>query len=228
MKKPFTRMNEETLYTLALTRIPGLGLIGAHRLLEAAGSASAIFLHTKELIESMPDFPKRLTHAFDCPDILRLCEAELQFAEKNKIRPLTPADADYPSRLRECDDAPLILFYRGNANLNSLHFISLVGTRHATEYGKGLCLRFMEELKELLPDAVIVSGLAYGIDIHAHRAALQCGFETIGVLAHGLDRIYPSVHRQTAAQMIHQGGLLTEFPSGTNPDRQTSSSATAS
>lgn len=102
MKKPFTRMNEETLYTLALTRIPGLGLIGAHRLLEAAGSASAIFLHTKELIESMPDFPKRLTHAFDCPDILRLCEAELQFAEKNKIRPLTPADADYPSRLREC------------------------------------------------------------------------------------------------------------------------------
>ena len=220
MKKPFTRMNEETLYTLALTRIPGLGLIGAHRLLEAAGSASAIFLHTKELIESMPDFPKRLTHAFDCPDILRLCEAELQFAEKNKIRPLTPADADSPSRLRECDDAPLILFYRGNANLNSLHFISLVGTRHATEYGKGLCLRFMEELKELLPDAVIVSGLAYGIDIHAHRAALQCGFETIGVLAHGLDRIYPSVHRQTAAQMIHQGGLLTEFPSGTNPDRQ--------
>lgn len=220
MKKPFTRMNEETLYTLALTRIPGLGLIGAHRLLAAAGSASAIFLHTKELIESMPDFPKRLTHAFDCPDILRLCEAELQFAEKNKIRPLTPADADYPSRLRECDDAPLILFYRGNANLNSLHFISLVGTRHATEYGKGLCLRFMEELKELLPDAVIVSGLAYGIDIHAHRAALQCGFETIGVLAHGLDRIYPSVHRQTAAQMIHQGGLLTEFPSGTNPDRQ--------
>lgn len=220
MKKPFTRMNEETLYTLALTRIPGLGLIGAHRLLAAAGSASAIFLHTKELIESMPDFPKRLTHSFDCPDILRLCEAELQFAEKNKIRPLTPADADYPSRLRECDDAPLILFYRGNANLNSLHFISLVGTRHATEYGKGLCLRFMEELKELLPDAVIVSGLAYGIDIHAHRAALQCGFETIGVLAHGLDRIYPSVHRQTAAQMIHQGGLLTEFPSGTNPDRQ--------
>ena len=220
MKKPFTRMNEKTLYTLALTRIPGLGLIGAHRLLEAAGSASAIFLHTKELIESMPDFPKRLTHSFDCPDILRLCEAELQFAEKNKIRPLTPADADYPSRLRECDDAPLILFYRGNANLNSLHFISLVGTRHATEYGKGLCLRFMEELKELLPDAVIVSGLAYGIDIHAHRAALQCGFETIGVLAHGLDRIYPSVHRQTAAQMIHQGGLLTEFPSGTNPDRQ--------
>lgn len=213
-------MNEETLYTLALTRIPGLGLIGAHRLLAVAGSASEIFLHTKELIQSMPDFPKRLTHAFECPETLRLCEAELQFAEKNQIRPLTAADPDYPSRLRECDDAPLLLFYRGTANLNSLHILSVVGTRHVTEYGKGLCLRFMEELKELLPDVVIVSGLAYGVDIHAHRAALQCRLDTIGVLAHGFDRIYPNVHRHTAAQMTHQGGLLTEYPSGTNPDRQ--------
>lgn len=213
-------MNEETLYTLALTRIPGLGLAGAHHLLQITGKASDIFLHTKELIQSTPNFPRRLTDAFNCPETLRLCEAELLFAEKNQIRALIAADTDYPSRLRECDDAPLVLFYRGTADLNSLHFISIVGTRNATEYGKELCQRFIGELKELLPDTIIVSGLAYGIDIHAHRAALQSGMETIGVLAHGLDRIYPNVHRHTATEMISHGGLLTEFPTGTNPDRQ--------
>ena len=112
------------------------------------------------------------------------------------------------------------MFYRGNARLDSLRVISIVGTRHATAYGEDLCNSFVRDLKELCPDVLIVSGLAYGIDIHAHRAALQYGFPTVGVLAHGLDRIYPAAHRKTAIAMMDQGGLLTEFMSGTNPDRQ--------
>lgn len=213
-------MKEEQLYSLALTRIPGLGLIGAHRLLDTVGSATTIFKEADHLSELAPGSSERLKEALHCPDILRLCEAELKFAEKNQIRCLTIQDEAYPSRLRECDDAPIVLFYRGNADLNRLHIINIVGTRHATEYGKDLCTHFLRDLSELLPDVLVVSGLAYGIDIHAHRAALQFGLDTVAVLAHGLDRIYPSVHRHTAVEMLEHGGLLTEFPSGTNADRQ--------
>ena len=213
-------MNEEVLYTLALTKIRGLGLIGARNLLQAVDGATELFRHAADLSRTIPGFPKRLVKAFNCPDTLRMCEAELQFAEKNRIRVLTERDEDYPSRLRECDDAPLVLFYRGNANLNAMHVVSIVGTRNITEYGQDVCLRLVRELKELMPDTLVVSGLAYGVDIHAHRAALQSGLDTVGVLAHGFDRIYPPAHRQTAAEMTEHGGLLTEYPSGTNPDRQ--------
>lgn len=212
-------MMPEALYRLALTRVPGIGLITAHRLLEEVESAEWLFTHRRELPDCLPDVAPRLVEALDCPDVLRLCEAELAFAEKNQIACLTEADEAYPSRLRECPDAPLVLFYRGTADLNCLHIINIVGTRQATSYGKGICETFLRDLKALVPDVLVVSGLAYGIDIAAHRAALAHGLDTVGVLAHGLDRIYPYVHRSTAAQMVQHGGLLTEFPSGTNPDR---------
>lgn len=213
-------MNEEQLYSMALTRIPGLGQVGIHRLLESVGSATTIFKERNNLKDIIPDISPKIINELDCPETLRMCEAELKFAEKNHIRCLTMKDEDYPSRLRECDDAPVLLFYRGNADLNCIHVINMVGTRNSTDYGKEICLRFIKDLKELMPDTLIVSGLAYGTDINAHRAALQYGMDTVGVLAHGLDRIYPSVHRRTAAEMLEHGGLLTEFPSGTNPDRQ--------
>lgn len=213
-------MSREPLYRMALSRVPGIGLITARRLLEEVESAEWLFTHRHELPEFLPDVSDRLVEALDCPDVLRLCEAELAFAEKNHITCLTACDEAYPSRLRDCPDAPLVLFYRGTADLNGLHVINMVGTRQATEYGKALCETFLRDLKRLVPDVLVVSGLAYGIDIAAHRAALANGLETVGVLAHGLDRIYPFVHRSTAAQMTRHGGLLTEFPSGTNPDRQ--------
>ena len=213
-------MNAESLYRLALSRVAGVGLITARRLLEEVESAEWLFTHRRELSDRFPDVSSRLVEALDCPEVLRLCEAELAFAEKNRIACLTEADEAYPSRLRDCPDAPLALFYRGNTDLNALHIISIVGTRRATDYGKGLCEKFLRDLKELVPDVLVVSGLAYGIDIAAHRAALANGLDTVGVLAHGLDRIYPSVHRMTAVQMTSHGGLLTEFPSGTTPDRQ--------
>lgn len=211
---------DEQLSTLALTRIPGLGLIGARNLLNSMESATAIFQHRKELKQLVPGISDKLVNALDRPEAFQRAEQELLFCERNHIRCLTLHDEDYPSRLRECDDAPLALFYRGNANLNALHIINMVGTRHATPYGQDLCIRFLSDLSELCPDVLVVSGLAYGIDIHAHRAALQNNFQTIGVLAHGLDRIYPAEHRKTAVSMLEQGGLLTEFMSGTNPDRQ--------
>ena len=213
-------MQDEQIYTLALTRIPGLGLMGAYNLVRTLGSASAIFQHRKELKELLPEVSDKLIKALDCPEAFHRAEEELKYAEKNQIQCITLNDATYPSRLKECEDAPLALFYRGNAPLNALKVISMVGTRHATTYGEDLCQSFIRELKELRPDVLIVSGLAYGIDICAHRAALQHGFATIGVLAHGLDRIYPGAHRKTAIDMMDHGGLLTEFMSGTNPDRQ--------
>lgn len=214
-------MNEkELLCRMALPLLPGIGLVGARHLVQAAGSATMLFEHARELPALLPGVTPKVATAFQHTEVFRLCEAELSFAQKHQIQCLTEDDEAYPSRLRECPDAPLVLFYKGSANLNSRHILSIVGTRNATDYGKGLCQRFMQELSALLPDVLIVSGLAYGIDIHAHREALTHGFDTVGVLAHGLDRIYPAVHRRTATEMLTQGGLLTEFMSGTNPDRQ--------
>ena len=212
-------MMDERLYSIALTRIPGLGRIGAHKLIETVGSASAVFTQRTELPQLVQGVSAKLVSALDNPEAFRRAEQELAFCEKNHIRCLTLQDEDYPSRLRECPDAPIALFYRGNADLNALHIVAMVGTRHATAYGQDLCNRFLSDLHELCPNVLVVSGLAYGIDIHSHRAALQYGFPTVAVLAHGLDRIYPAEHRRTAVSMLEQGGLLTEFFSGTTPDR---------
>ena len=146
-------------------------------------------------------------------------EQEMEFVEKNRLSCLTLKDEAYPSRLRECEDAPIVLFFKGNTDFNRLHVVDMVGTRRATDYGKQFCADFLRDLAVLCPDVLVVSGLAYGIDIHAHRAALANHLPTVAVLAHGLDRIYPYVHRKTAIDMLAQGGLLTEFLTGTNPDK---------
>ena len=213
-------MQDEQIYTLALTRIYGLGLAGACNLIREMGCAGDIFRYRKELPERIPGVSEKLVMALDCPEAFKRAEEELLFAEKNNIQCITLNDERYPSRLKECEDAPLALFYRGNASLHTFLLVSSVGTRHATPYGEELCRNLMEALAEACPDTLVVSGLAYGIDIHAHRGALQNGLPTVGVLAHGLDRIYPSAHRETAVKMMDNGGLLTEFMSGTNPDRQ--------
>ena len=211
---------DEPFYTLALTRIPGLGTITANHLIMSLGSAAEVFRNRQQLPEILPGISKKLIQALDCPEAFHRAEKELLYAEKNQIQCLTITDENYPARLRECNDAPIALFFRGNTSLNALRVISIVGTRHSTAYGMDICNKFIADLSQLRPDTLIVSGLAYGIDILAHRAALQNHLNTIGVLAHGLDRVYPSVHRNTAIQMLEQGGLLTEFMSETNPDRQ--------
>ena len=128
-------------------------------------------------------------------------------------------DKNYPKRLMECADPPLMLFYKGQADLNRQHVIAVVGTRHCTTYGQDLIRRFMEDLKNLCPETLIVSGLAYGVDIHAHRNALQNNMDTVAVLAHGLDDLYPPRHRDTANEMISHGGLITEYMTHTKIDK---------
>ena len=210
---------EEQLYSIALTMIPGVGHIGAKRLVDGMGSATDVFRLRNELPDRLPGVSRRIVEALDAPRAIERAREELAFVQKKQIRCLTLADEAYPSRLRECEDAPVVLFFRGNADLNALRIVSVVGTRRTTDYGLQTCTTFLRELKELCPDVLVVSGLAYGIDIQAHREALANSLPTVGVLAHGLDRIYPSVHRKTAVEMLAQGGLLTEFLSGTMPDR---------
>lgn len=213
------RSEEEQIYSIALTMVPGIGHIGAKRLIGGIGNAVDVFRLRKEIPERIPGVSQRVVGALDCPQAILRAEQEYDFVRKNRISCLTFHDEAYPSRLRECEDAPIILFFKGNIDLNSPHIINMVGTRNATDYGTQICASFLRDLKTLCPDALVVSGLAYGIDIHAHREALANDLPTVGVLAHGLDRIYPYSHRKTAIEMLEKGGLLTEFLSGTNPDR---------
>ena len=210
--------NDERICAIALTLCEGIGHINAKRLIDEVGSATAVFENRFHLRELIPDINQRLVDMLDNPNAFKRAEKELNFADKNNITCLTIKDEHYPSRLRECEDAPIALFFKGNADMNRLHIIAMVGTRMATPYGKQFCADFVRDLAALCPDVVIVSGLAYGIDIHSHRAALANHLPTIGVLAHGLDRLYPYHHRQTAKEMISNGGLLTEYLTETNPD----------
>jgi DNA processing protein len=212
---------QETLYAIAFSFVPRLNLLNRRMLLEKMGSATNIFEQRQHLKEFFPNANKSSLEVLAAMDRhLKRAEEELAFAQTGHIQCIGFYDDAYPARLRECPDAPTLLYYRGTAPLNSQHIISMVGTRQITAYGKDLCCNFVKELKQLCPDTLIVSGLAYGIDIHCHRAALEQGIETVGVLAHGLDQIYPRFHRDTAVQMVHQGGLLTEFPSQSNADKK--------
>ncbi len=214
-------MNEqEILYTIALTRLHNLSLHNTRVLYDKLGSASAVYAHRKDLKDIFPDATDLLvTSLQDWSEALSRAEEELKFIEKGRITCLCRLDEDYPHRLKECDDAPLILFYKGNADLNTSHVISVVGTRRCTEYGREICRSFIKDLSSFDPHLLIVSGLAYGIDIAAHQSALANHLNTVGVLAHGLDMIYPSKHRPMAVEMVKQGGLLTEYMSGTNADK---------
>ena len=209
---------EEQIYSIALTMVPGIGHIGAKHLIDGMNNAVDVFRLRKEIPERIPEVSQRVVDALDCPQAVIRAEQEYEFIRKNRISCLTFHDEAYPSRLRECEDAPVVLFFKGNADLNALHILNMVGTRHATDYGTQLCTTFLRDLKALCPDVLVISGLAYGIDINAHRSALDNGLATVGVLAHGLDRIYPSLHRKTAVDMLDRGGLLTEFLVGTTPD----------
>ena len=212
---------QEIISAIALTKLKGLSLLNARTLLDAVGSAHEVIAHRKDIVGIIPDASRRLVTAFAEADaVLKEAESEMQFIEQKNLKVFTLTDEDYPQRLRECEDAPLVLYYCGNANLNAMRIISIVGTRKCSEYGREVCNNFIADLKRYYPDALIVSGLAYGIDICAHRAALENSMSTVGVLAHGLDNIYPSMHRQTAADMVHrQGGLLTEYTTHTTPER---------
>jgi DNA processing protein len=210
----------EVIAAMTLMRINYFSLSGLTLMYRELGNAQTIIEHHANIRDIFPDTSEKLVNGLRNIDEAKArAEAEMEFCQKHGILPLPMNDEHYPARLRECDDAPLMLFYRGNADLNQQRVINIVGTRHCTVYGKDVISRFVRDLKSLCPQLLIVSGLAYGVDINAHRAALENGYETVGVLAHGLDQIYPHRHRETAVKMISQGGLLTEFFTQTNADK---------
>ncbi len=211
---------QEILNTIILTRLNYFSLAGMLELYRKVGSATAIIENKAHIQDILPNASPKLLEALQHTDeARRRAEVELEYDLRYGIEPITMNDDRYPQRLLECDDAPLMLFYKGNANLNQQRVINIVGTRQCTPYGEDLIRRFITDLRQLCPQVLIVSGLAYGVDINAHRQALDKGYETVGVLAHGLDDLYPSRHRETALRMVEHGGLLTEFLTQTNADK---------
>ena len=212
--------NEEVFYTMALTRISNFNFAQALELYKTVGSAQLLFEHRNEIGDILKDCSPRLVEALkDWDEPMKRAEYELKYMEEHSIRALTLSDEDYPQRLQECPDAPIILYYTGNCDLNQAKIVSIVGTRQITQYGQDLIRHFIADLRRHCPQVLIVSGLAYGVDINAHRQALENGYETVGVLAHGLDQIYPYLHKDTANEMVRHGGLLTEFMTQTNADK---------
>lgn len=212
---------DERFAAMLLSRVGYYHLQEIRTLYTMVGSAQAVVAASDDIRQVLPDASPRLVQLLShLSDHRQRVADELAYVETEGVRVLTPCDSGYPRRLWECVDAPLVLYARGEACLNARRVVSVVGTRRCTRYGQDLIHSFVHRLKELCPEVLVVSGLAYGVDIHTHRAALDEGNPTVAVLAHGLDQIYPRMHRDTAVRMLAQGGLLTEFMAGTNADKR--------
>ncbi|HEX5026918.1 MAG TPA: DNA-processing protein DprA [Agriterribacter sp.] len=211
-------MSGDLFYHIALTMVPHIGDVHAKELLQHFGEAERVFAARKSELDRFPGIGTVRSKSIKSFTGFKRVEEELCFIEKYKIKVLTQHAKDYPKRLLHCYDAPLVLYYRGNANLNEQKVVAVIGTRNPTDYGKEMTCKIIEDLAQ--HKAVIISGLAYGIDALAHKTSLKNNLQTIGVLAHGLDRIYPAAHHSLAREITTQGGLLTDFMSGTKPDKQ--------
>jgi len=209
-------MNNTLFHYLTLSFLHPLGAGKVRELLEYFDNDIEALLDPHRLSQ-VPNLHPELLSLLRSGQAQRQAEKEWQFAEKNGVSICHPGDERYPQRLMACNDAPLILYQKGNTDLNTKRIVSVVGTRKMTAYGSRQTEKLVEELSAACPDLIVVSGLATGIDSCAHRASLQHGLKTVGVLAHGLDRIYPAGHYRLAEAMLHQGGLLTEFPHETTP-----------
>jgi DNA processing protein len=210
-------MNQDLLYQIALTLIPNIGCVHAKVLIENFGNAESIFKAKKKDLSAVENIGLVKAAGIKSFDDFKSAEEEIKFIEKYKIQPLFITDKNYPQRLLNCYDSPTLLYYRGNADLNTSKIISIIGTRSNTDYGKSGTEKLVAELRDL--NVLIVSGLAFGIDAIAHKAALQNELETVAVLAHGLQTIYPHQHKSLAKDILQHGGLLTEFRNGDKPDK---------
>ncbi|MBN1989841.1 MAG: DNA-processing protein DprA [Bacteroidales bacterium] len=202
--------------------IPKIGSINAKKLIAYCGGIQEVFHHKKKDLLKIPGVGDALANAITGSDVLGKAEREVEFALKHNIKILYYLDADYPEWLKQCEDGPIVLFAKGanGLNFNEHKMLSVVGTRNATDYGKSFCDEVISTLAQNGQKVAIVSGLAYGIDIAAHKAALKNGLPTVAVLGHGLDTIYPAIHRNAAAEIAQTGALVTDFPTGTEFDRK--------
>jgi DNA processing protein len=209
----------ELMHKIALGLIPGVGDINARKLVSYCGSVDAVFTEPYSSLIRIPGIGENLARSITERSYLAEAEKEALWVKANKIETLFYLDEKYPARLSECEDSPVMLYYRGNADLNAPKMLSIVGTRRATSRGIDICGDIISNLALQHPDLIIVSGLAYGIDIAAHKAALDAKLKTIAVLAHGMKTIYPPLHTGVAREMTTQGGLLTDFTSNAPTER---------
>ena len=206
-------------YEIALTQMPGLGLRRIRPLLEAFGAAEAIFAAPRDAFDNMAAVQRLLFDQNGREAAMRRAEEEMEFIEKKGINAIHISDSRYPYRLAQCEDAPVILYTVGSDTFNAKHYVAVVGTRRCTAYGRNITTKLVRDLAAMVSDVTIVSGLAYGIDVCSHRAALDNSVPTIGVVAHGLDMIYPPTHRSIAVSMVERGGaIVTEYISKTWPE----------
>ncbi len=212
-------MDDDFLYRIGITLIPGVGSVSAKSLIAHCGSAEAVFKEKKSALQKVPGIGIKSAKSIAEQSVLTRAENELEFIVREKVTPLYYLNKDYPKRLKLCEDGPVVLYQKGVTQLNDQRALAMVGSRNATEYGKSFCRDFVKSLQPFKP--LIVSGLAYGIDINSHKAALQNGLPTVAALGHGLDMVYPALHKKTAEKILEKGGsLLSEFISGTAPDRE--------
>jgi len=209
----------ELKYQIALTMAPAIGPVTARKLISKVGSAREVFKLNRASLEKIPSIGPNLSRSINKSVLLKQAEKELEFLQKHQISALFYKDAEYPERLKECEDAPILLYSMGSEGLNTKKALSVVGTRKASSYGKELCRKIVFELGSMIEDLVIISGLAFGIDVIAHRAALEGGIPTVAVLGHGLATLYPNAHRETAKKICGHGALVTDFHSGMGPER---------
>ncbi|MEJ6734949.1 MAG: DNA-processing protein DprA [Flavobacteriales bacterium] len=211
-------MKNNLIFQIGLTLIPGIGPITAKKLISHCGSVEAVFQEKKELLTKIPHIGPVLAKEIAQQSVLGRAEKEIDFMSKNNITATSYLDDNYPERLKNCVDSPIVLFSKGEFDWNQSKIISIVGTRNATSYGKSFCQSLVNDLSDY--PVLIVSGLAYGIDVFAHKYSIENNVKTVAVLAHGLDRIYPTSHKNIATQMLQNGGLITEFLSETNLGRE--------
>jgi DNA processing protein len=214
-------MTDDLLYKISLSLIPGIGSVTAKSLIAYTGSAVQVFKEKEKALREIPGVGTILAKNIVNSNVFQRAEKEIVFIEKNKINALFYPDDNYPQRLHACNDAPIILFVKGSPDLNCTKVISVVGTRHATEYGKQTVDDFIAGLAGRGYPVLIVSGLAYGIDVQVHKAALKTGLPTVGVMGHGLETVYPSIHTSIAREMEEKnGGLVSDFLSNSTIDRK--------
>lgn len=204
-------------YQVALTLINGIGVVQAKQLIDYFGNSEAIFKAKRKDLGQLEGIGEVRARQISTFTNFATAEKEIEFCEKHHIQLLFLTDKKYPQRLLNCYDAPTLLYYRGNADLNGSKVISIIGTRSNSDYGKQITEQFIEDIQA--QNVLILSGLAFGIDAIAHKAAIRNKMATVGVLAHGLDIIYPALHKSLAKEMLLNGGLLTEFRRNTQPDK---------
>jgi DNA processing protein len=212
-------MNTDLLrYKIGIGLIPKIGPILTRRLIAYCGSAEGVFKEKKTRLAKIPGIGKKLVDHIVNQKNLDSVDLEIEFITRYNITALFYLDDGYPERLRQCEDAPVVLYIKGKTELNRKKVISIVGTRNPTDYGRNLTRELVESIAASYPEMLIVSGLAYGIDICAHKSALKNNLDTVGVLGHGLSVLYPSAHREVAQQMIGKGALITEFRHDEKPE----------